>query len=497
MTIANREGLAALEARLKDDLQLLELPAKPWVHTSYRSGQPVSDVIIMGAGMCGLVAAASLKLLGIDNVICLDKAPAGQEGPWKTFARMETLRSPKHLAGPALGLPALTFRAWYQAQFGHEAWELLDKIPRTQWMDYLVWFRSVLELPVMNNTEVTLLQPNTDGLIAVDTRDMLTGETLRRYARRVVLASGRDGLGGPYVPDFVRSLDKQFWAHSADDIDFSALKGKRIGVIGAGASAMDNAATALEQGAKQVDMFIRRQDIPRINKFTGISSQGVVQGFVGLSDEWKWRFILSTLSAQTPPPRDSTLRVSRHANAFFHLGSPVTALDIKPDEIVLHTPTGTWALDFLVFATGFQIDLAHREELRLFSPYIKQWQDVFTPERDQENGELATSPYLGPSFEFQQKIVGQSPLLSHLYCFNYPSVLTHGKLSGDIPAVSAGGDRLAQGIARSLFVEDREKHYADLLAFDTPELLGDEWRNAERDVNPASDITSSQRNAHE
>ncbi len=36
-----------------------------------------------------------------------------------------------------------------------------------------------------------------------------------------------------------------------------------------------------------------------------------------------------------------------------------------------------------------------------------------------------------------------------------------------------------QGIIRSLFVEDREQHYADLLAFETPELLGDEWRDAD------------------
>ncbi len=51
-------------------------------------------------------------------------------------------------------------------------------------------------------------------------------------------------------------------------------------------------------------------------------------------------------------------------------------------------------------------------------------------------------------------------------------------MSGDIPAVSDGGRRLARGIARNLFVADRETHFANLVAFETPELLGDEWTDS-------------------
>ncbi|MBO8136393.1 FAD/NAD(P)-binding protein, partial [Dickeya fangzhongdai] len=189
-------GLPALEARLKEELQWLELPARSWVPPRQtEDGQPVLDVAILGAGMCGLAAAAALRLAGVDNVRCFDRAPAGREGPWKTYARMETLRSPKQLTGPALGLASLTFRAWYQAQFGADAWAELDKIPRTQWMDYLVWYRRALDLPVQNDTEITRILPGVDGLLALETRHLTTGEVRRRYARRVVVASGRDGLG--------------------------------------------------------------------------------------------------------------------------------------------------------------------------------------------------------------------------------------------------------------------------------------------------------------
>ncbi|WP_431282320.1 NAD(P)-binding domain-containing protein [Humitalea sp. 24SJ18S-53] len=452
-------GLKALEARLAQDLSFLELPAKSWVPP--RNG--VADVAVIGAGMCGLSAAAALRLLGVDNVRVLDRAPAGQEGPWVTFARMETLRSPKGLAGPALGLPALTCRAWFEAQWGAGAWAALDKIPRTMWMDYLGWYRQVMGIVVENDTDVTLIRLRPDGLFDLEGAGIT--------ARRVVLASGRDGLGGPFVPEMAEGVSRHLWAHSRDVIDFDALRGKRIGVVGAGASAMDNAATALEAGAGSLDLFVRRPALPRVNKFTGIGSPGVVHGFAGLSDAWKWRFLQVVLSEQTPPPRDSTLRVARHDNARLHLSSPILSLTESDGALRVETPGGVHRLDFMIFATGFRVDLARRPELALLAPHIRFWGNRFAPPHE----ELATSPDLAPDFAFQEIIPGACPALANVYCFNHPATLSHGKLAGDIPAVSQGAQRLAQGIARSLFVEDRAIHFDALCAYETPELLGDEW----------------------
>ncbi|RML38774.1 hypothetical protein ALQ97_02332 [Pseudomonas savastanoi pv. glycinea] len=92
-------GLAALEARLQQDLAWLDLPAKPWVKARMSAGQAVLDVAIIGGGMAGLALAAELRNLGVAAVI-FDQSPAGFEGPWATTARMETLRSPKQLTGP-------------------------------------------------------------------------------------------------------------------------------------------------------------------------------------------------------------------------------------------------------------------------------------------------------------------------------------------------------------------------------------------------------------
>lgn len=347
------QGLAALEARLRQDLSWLEIPAKPWVTPRLVDGQPVLDVAIIGGGMAGLAAAASLTHLGIVAPI-FDQSPEGYEGPWATTARMETLRSPKQLTGPALGLPALTFRAWFEAQFGAEAWEALDKIPRLQWMDYLRWYRRVLDLDVRNQHRVLAVLPRADRLVQLDIESPTGRQTV--LARRVVLATGRDGLGGAYVPDFARKLPRDRWAHSSDVLDYATLAGKRVGVVGAGASAMDSAATALEAGAASVDLLIRRDDIPRINKGKGAGNPGLTHGHLNLPDEWKWKIRHYINAAQVPPPRGSTLRVSRHPNARFNLGCGVQDLALVNDEIRVTTPKGVFTLDFLVFSTGFRID---------------------------------------------------------------------------------------------------------------------------------------------
>jgi len=477
VTAAGAIGLAALEARLKQDLAWLELPSKSWVPRRVVDGQDVVDVVIVGAGMAGLVTSGVLKRLGVDNHLVLDRAPAGREGPWVTFARMRTLRSPKELTGPAMGLPALTFRAFYEAQYGEAAWKALDRAPRPMWMDYLIWYRKVLDLPVRNEVSVEHIHARPDDLLALDIRE--AGRTRQLLARHVVLATGRDGLGGPYVPPIADKIDKRFWAHSAEAIDFARLRGKRVAVVGAGASAMDNAATALEAGTARLDLFIRRPDIPRINKFTGIGSQGVVHGFAGLPDDWKWRFLDHTLKAQTPPPRPSVLRISAHKQARFHLASPVIDLAVDNDHLVVTTPKGRYATDFIIFGTGFKVDLGLRPELSEFAPHIRLWSDRFATPEGMANPELESSPDLGDSFEFLEKVPGACPALSRLHCFNYPATLSHGKLSGDIPAISEGADRLARGLVRRLFVEDRERHFENLKAFATPEILGDEWTDAD------------------
>ncbi|UKI08165.1 MULTISPECIES: flavin-containing monooxygenase [Variovorax] len=469
-------GLPALETRLRQDLSWLGLPARRWVPPHPTQGDALLDVAIVGGGMAGLALLATLTHLGVHARI-YDRAPAGFEGPWATTARMETLRSPKELTGPALGLPALTFRAWFEAQWGLAAWDALDKIPRLQWAEYLRWYRRVLGLDVRNGQQVRAVLPRADGVVQLDLADLDAGDKFYSVqARHVVLATGRDGLGGAWVPDWAASLPRDRWAHSSERWDAASLRGKRVAVVGGGASAMDAAASALEAGAARVDLLIRRADLPRVNKGKGAGNPGMVHGFWQLPDEWKWRIRHYINVQQVPPPHGSTLRVSRHANAHFQLGTPVLGAAQRADGALrLDTAQGPLAADFVVFSTGFRTDWALRPEFAAFSSQVRVWQDRFAPPEGMTDSELAESPDLGPLFEFQEKTPGACPGLERVHCFNYAASLSHGAAAGDIPQITDGAQRLARGLAARLLSEDADQHFAAMQRYAEPELDGDEW----------------------
>ncbi|WP_265519355.1 NAD(P)-binding domain-containing protein [Nitratireductor luteus] len=470
------QDLDALAARIRFDLECLNLPAANWVpaHRS-ESGERVHDVVVMGGGMCGLVAGFALMAGGMRNMRIFDRNKAGQEGPWVTYARMETLRSPKTLPGPAFGMGPLTFRAWYEAQNGREAWEKLDKIPRPMWMDYLRWYRKVLDLPVENGIEIIRVVPEGNYLRLF----LKGGDEASILTRRLVMATGRDGTGGPNIPGFVQGLPSDAWAHSADDIDFAALSGKRVAVVGVGASAVDNAAEALEHGAAEVRHLIRRTEMPTINKMMGIGSYGFTQGYARLPDEWRWRFMHYSFVTQTPAPRGSTLRVSRHPNAHFHFGAGIQEARYDGRQVVLDTERGPLETDFLILGTGFRIEPAARVELADYADRILLWRDCYAPPPGLEHPELGNFPYVGGDFAFREKVPGTAPWLHRIHCFNFGATVSLGKVSGDIPGISEGARWLAEAIAAALYAEDIDDHWQALETYDKPELLGDEWRVSE------------------
>jgi len=466
-------SLTELEARLQRDFELLLIPAqKQWLaeKTHARWG-PLLDVVIVGAGMCGLASALALKRLGVRNMRLIDRAPAGFEGPWETFARMETLRSPPELPGPALGFANLTFRAWFEAQFGHEAWTTVARIPRRMWMDYLRWYRRVVDVPIDNEVElVDLIGDHEAVRLGLRTPD---GERVLA-ARRVVLATGRDGLGGAHVPDLFRDLDRRYWAHTSEEIDFSGLAGKTVAVIGAGASAADNAAAALEAGAARVAMLLRRADVPRINRGMGINSAGMWHGFNRLSLWQRWSIVQHIADHAIPPPRDSMLRLSRHKNFAIIARCAPHAVSLKEGRVALDTSRGALAFDYLILATGLCIDWQRRPELARLAGHVLLWRDRFAPASAQAF-EQGDDPFLGPDLEFLARRPGAAAWVERVHCFSFPAYMSHGPITGDVPAVSVGAERIATGLAARLFAEDYEANWARLIAWDTPELLGDEY----------------------
>ena len=150
------------------------------------------------------------------------------------------------------------------------------------------------------------------------------------------------------------------------------------------------------------------------------------------------------------------------------------------DAVRIETVSGKrFETDFVILCTGFTVDVRARPELAGFADRIATWADRFTPPADLASEELAHYPYLAPDFSFTEREPGTAPWLKDIHCFNHAATLSLGKISGDIPAVSDGAALLARSIAAAFYVEDTLRHYEDLLAYAKPELLGDEWSDAE------------------
>lgn len=476
-------GLQALRERVHDDLECLCYPPAGWVSEHSGEQQVDDDVLIVGGGMCGLLAWFALRNAGISRVRIIDRNEEGREGPWVTYARMETLRSPKQLTGPAFGMASLTFQAWYRATAGGVAWQALDKIPRPMWMDYLRWYREVLDIPVENGQCLTRVESSGD-VLRVQLQPVAAGDdqsaTRTSTVRKLIYATGRDGIARANIPSFVDALDPARWAHSSHDIDFAALAGKRVAVVGVGASAVDNAAEALEAGALEVRHLIRRSEMPTINKMMGIGSYGFVAGYAELPDEWRWRFMQYSFATQTPSPRGSTLRVSRHENAWFHFGKSIVRIrDIEQQLHIDFADGSTLETDFLILGTGFSTDPLARRELGEAAANIRLWRDVYQPPEQEQNEDLGKFPYLAGDFSFTEKQAGKTPWLRHVFCFNYGASASLGKVSGDIPGISEGARWLSRALSAALYREDIDIHWQNMQDYSKPELQGDEWTASE------------------
>lgn len=439
------------------------------------------DVLIVGAGQCGLAVAFGLMRERVTNVLCLDENEPGQEGPWATYARMVTLRTPKHLTGLDYGMPSLTFQAYYEARFGCEAWHQLDKIPKELWMDYLLWYRSVLGIPVQNGTKVRLIEPlqpsspSSGFKVTVQRTGAAAPELL--YARKVVLATGIQGGGEWHVPAFIpESVPRSLYAHTSEPIDFAALKGKRVAILGGGASAFDNAQHALSCGAGEVHVFVRRKELPRINPIRKMEFAGFMKHFSDLDDASKYAGIDHFLKYNQPPTNDTFNRAAAHPNFELHTGSAWQALEPTGDgkQVRIHSTQGDEGLfDFLVVSTGFLTDHSLRPELAAVAGSIATWADRFSPPPGQPRNPLIDAhPYLGPSFEFQERQPGGAPFLSSIYAFNYSALASLGLSASALSGSKYALPKLVNGITRSLFLEDAPTLLQEFLAYDEPEFVG-------------------------
>ena len=438
---------AQADLAAQESLRLLGLDGTDWI--APRAGID-HDVAVVGGGQSGVTIAHALRRAGVRRVTVIDAGADESASLWRSGARMRTLRTAKTVSGPELGNPALTFRAWFEGLHGPDAFDELDRIPTTDWADYLTWFTRQVGVTVRRNTTVTDFEPVQTGL-RLHLRD---GErSWTEDARKVVLAAGVSGTGGPHVPPTLRGLPRELWSHTADAIDFGALRDRSVAVLGAAASAFDAAASALEAGAADVHVYTRRPDVVVAN-LAKRPNPLVQDVFHLLPDSERWRQRWNAAAQGANVPGDSVTRAAAFPNYVLHVSAPWHSATAVDGRVRVEAADGIRSFDYVIAGTGYQQDPATRPELARIAPLIARWADVYPPPVGLEHDILGSAPYLGADYQLTERLPGTVGWLADIHVFSIGANVSFGRPVGDIPSLRIGVPRLAQAITRDLVLAD-------------------------------------------
>lgn len=450
--------------RVADDLRWLGQEPENWVPDTAGTDH---DVLIVGGGHSGVAIAWGLRRAGIRGVSVVESHAPANTGAWRTKARMRNLRTAKSALGPELGIPSLTFQAWFEAAHGREAYDALARIPTRAWTEYVTWLKDITAVDVRYNTRVIGIDSSGEHLRVELERD---GQRSVETTRKIVLATGIAGSGEPLTPAAVSHLPASLRAHTDSPIDFSRLKGRTVAIIGGASSAFDAASTALEAGAAAVHLFCRAERLSPSSNMSTLSYPGAQENFHSLPDDARWRLAWHFRERSPGPTPEVVARATVHDHFHLHLGCKdlhASAIDGKA-AIWAHgtsrtpgmqvTPGPSVLADQVITGTGYRADLSLRPELADVAPHILRWGDLDTIPKTEKDRANALSPYLGAGYEFQSRTPGAAPWLQHIHCFNFAAITSFGRHIGDVGSVKEGVPRLVRHIARDFFLADIDQH---------------------------------------
>jgi cation diffusion facilitator CzcD-associated flavoprotein CzcO len=323
------------------------------------------DVVIVGAGPYGLSIAAylqqkkvSFRIFGTPMKTWREQMPLGMMLKSDGFA--SNLYDPKS---------AFTLRD-YCAEKNLPYADVGIPVPLATFVAYGLEFQKRF-VPQLEQTNIRSVQ-RIDGGFRLQT---MQGETLQ--ARKVVVAVGITHFG--YLPQFLADLSPQHVTHSLQHSDLMGFRGKRVTVIGAGASAVDIAALLNEVGA-EVSLVARRQAIsfqtpakeprPLLEKITKPRS--------GLGPGWRSRLCTDApLVFRLMPRKFRFLVVKKHlgpAPGWFvrdkvvdrfplHLGATLKAAEVENGHVRISFANADGAeqevlADHVIGATGFKVAIS-------------------------------------------------------------------------------------------------------------------------------------------
>ena len=462
------------DAAARDALRLIGPDPPNWV-----PDRPGIDhnVTIVGGGQTGSALAFALRRAGIGRTTVIDAAEdEARAGVWLNAARMNLLRTPKNLPGPELGIPAFGFQSWYEVRHGAEAYAAIDRILRTDWADYLTWYRRFLGVAIRYRTRLLRIEPG-DGHFRLQLE--ADGQTKVETTRKIILCTGFTGNGGPYVPTVLTDgLPKNAYAHTEAAIDFAALRGRHVAVVGAAASAFDAAGVALEAGAASVHLFARRPTIASVPITRSRGYAGAYDNYYALPDRTRWQQALRFRRWGSTPTIDAIERTVAFANFHLHLAAPLQSVRVEDGRIVVRAADEDFSCDFVIAGTGYDVDLAARPELADFHQEVLLWRDRFVPPAGDEDPYLAAHPYLGAGHEYLEKVPGAAPHLRDIHVQNPAGFVSFGLPIGDIPSMKRDIPTIAGRISSDLFLADTQAHERRITGDVAPDFSAEVYARA-------------------
>ena len=330
---------------------------------------PMSDVVIVGAGPYGLSVAAHLagskvqsRIFGTPMQSWASHMPRGMKLKSEGFA--SSLYDPKsifplrqyckenNLPYQDVGLP----------------------VPLEIFTAYGLEFQRRL-VPHLEQTDIVSIQRTPAGF----SLKTASGETV--LARKVVMATGITNFA--HLPPTLAALPKGYVSHTFDHVDLSSFQGRKVAVLGAGSSAIDTAALLRAAGA-DVHIIARASSIAFHSP--GSEPRPLLERLKhprsGLGVGWKSKLCSDLpLLFHSLPAKLRIRAVKRHlgpSSGWFvreqveghipmHLRSSIQSAQVKDNQVHLDltTPQGPVSLtvDHVVAGTGFHPMLSRLQML--------------------------------------------------------------------------------------------------------------------------------------
>lgn len=325
---------------------------------------PVVQVVVLGAGPYGLSIAAHLNRLNVPHRIFGSPMQS-----WRSMMPKGMLLKSDGFAS-SLSDPGNTFTLRHYCEETAQPYaDVGIPVPIETFIAYGLEFQKRL-VPNLETQRITHIQRASAGF------ELKTefGETL--LARKVVVAAGITHFA--YLPPVLADLPEEFVTHSSQHSDLTRFEGKRVGVLGAGSSAVDVAALLHEAGA-DVELIARANRIafhePPV--VTRPFLQRVMNPRSGLGLGWRSRLCTDAPLVFHAMPQDFRHRVVRRhlgpAPGWFvkdkiagkvqmHLGVNLKQAEVsgKYIQLKLEEKDGSsreLLVDHLIAGTGYRVSL--------------------------------------------------------------------------------------------------------------------------------------------